>query len=351
MSSVNATTGGAAGTTASTQNGGGLKGIPPSPFSGDRTQSAQFKREMLRYMKLNEGHELIKEPYSRILYCLLLFKGPGVELWVNEVEDAMERAIADPATALTKNSIQLWNDFLATFDRDWTDSLNKEKAYQRLITLKMQPGQLDDYILTFQRLAGIAGWDKNAPGTIEFFKKGLPSGLFRACLMRNPIPTDMNTWQDACRAETQRYKLLKAGPGMGRLGPTQSTQNNRPRRDPNAMEVDATASTPSFKKLTDDERKQYMKEGRCFRCRQQGHMARECSRPSPRSQTSARTTETKEAETEEAPPYSPPASTSSVSASTSEDKVRQAHALVQAMSAEEKRRYYALDQDFSDADL
>jgi len=42
----------------------------------------------------------------------------------------------------------------------------------------MQPGQLDKYILTFERLAGIAGWDKDAPGTIEFFKKGLPLGLY-----------------------------------------------------------------------------------------------------------------------------------------------------------------------------
>ncbi len=56
------------------------------------------------------------------------------------------------------------------------DTLNKENAYQQLINLKMQPGQLDKYILTFERLARIAGWDKDTPGTIEFFKKGLPVG-------------------------------------------------------------------------------------------------------------------------------------------------------------------------------
>ncbi len=215
----------------------------------------------------------------------------------------------------------------------------------------MQSG-LDDYILLFERLAGIAGWARDAPGTIEFFKRGLPSGLYRACLMRSSIPTTMDQWQTACRAETQCYKLLKAGPGFHRMGPTQSTTSNRPRtRDPNAMEVDATASTPSFKKLTEEERKQYMKEGRCFRCRQQGHMARECSRPPPRPPTKARATETKTADTEEAPPYSKEASTSSVSASTSEDKVRAAHALIQSMDEEEKRRYYALDQDFYEANL
>ena len=116
------------------------------------------------------------------------------------------------------------------------------------------------------------------------------------------------------------------------------------------MEVDATASVP-FKKLTEEEHKQYMKEGRCFRCCQQGHMARECPWTPPRTQTKARVADIKKEDANEAPPYSPEASTSSVLASTSEDKVRKAHALIQSMDDEEKRCYYALDQDFLDADL
>src|SRR6266568_1103207 len=157
MSAINATTGGTSGAGGTPQNGGGLKGISPTPFSGDRSQSAQFKREMLRFIKLNSEHELIKEYYSRILYCLTLFQGQSVTMWVNEVEDAMEREIADTTNTLTKKSEELWKTFLDTFDRDWTDTLNKEKAYQQLINLRMQPGQLDEYILTFKRLAGIAG--------------------------------------------------------------------------------------------------------------------------------------------------------------------------------------------------
>ena len=53
------------------------------------------------------------------------------------------------------------------------DTLNKEKAYQQLINLKMQPGQLDEYILTFERLAGITGWDKDARDH-RVLQKGTP---------------------------------------------------------------------------------------------------------------------------------------------------------------------------------
>src|SRR6266702_913686 len=61
MSVINATTwvvSGTGGTTGTPQNGGGLKGISPTPFTRDRSQSAQFKREMLHFIKLNSKHEL-----------------------------------------------------------------------------------------------------------------------------------------------------------------------------------------------------------------------------------------------------------------------------------------------------
>jgi len=61
-----------------------------------------------------------------------------------------ERELADTTNTLMKNSKELWKTFLNTFDWDWTDTLNKEKAYQQLINLRMQPGQLDEYILTFK---------------------------------------------------------------------------------------------------------------------------------------------------------------------------------------------------------
>src|SRR6266702_6573325 len=296
-------------------------------------------------MGWNEGEE--KRNVSGFV-TLTLFRGQSVMMWVNEVEDAMERELADTTNTLTKKSEELWKTFLDTFDQDWTNTLNKEKAYQQLINLRMQPGQLDEYILTFERLAGIAGWDKDAPGTIEFFKKGLPPGLYRACLMRETITQNMADWQKTTRTETQHFKLITIGPGARNSGPTQNTGHSRPKvRDPNAMDVNATTSFP-FKKLSDEECKQYMKEGRCFRCHQQGHMAKGCTHsPPPKSQTQARATDTKKVEAEEVPPYTPEASSFRVATATTEDKVRQAHNLIQSMDEEEKRRYYALDQDFA----
>ena len=42
------------------------------------------------------------------------------------------------------------------------------------------------------------------------------------------------------------------------------------------MEVDSATGQTNFKKLTPEERQQLTKEGCCFCCRLQGHMARDC---------------------------------------------------------------------------
>lgn len=122
----------------------------------------------------------------------------------------------------------------------------------------------------------------------------------------------MVEWIEAARAEVHKIRRTAAAgldfrsknkpsrdPSPFQTGQTQctnATRNSNPSIVP--MEVDAANVQPQtpFKKLTDKERAQYRKEGRCFRCRQKGHMAKECtgrrsqsSSPTP-SSVSARST-------------------------------------------------------------
>ena len=64
------------------------------------------------------------------------------------------------------------------------------------------------------------------------------------------------------------------------------------------MEVDNATAQTNFKKLTPEERAQLAKEGRCFRCRLQGHMARDCPKNAnrnPNTQVRETTTNNKNA--------------------------------------------------------
>ena len=63
------------------------------------------------------------------------------------------------------------------------------------------------------------------------------------------------------------------------------------------MDVDATTATMNFKKLTPEERDQLTKEGRCFHCCLQGHVARNCPKNTlPSSNRGTTTVRTADAE-------------------------------------------------------
>jgi hypothetical protein len=101
------------------------------------------------------------------------------------------------------------------------------------------------------------------------------------------MPESMDEWQTAAHREVAKIKELQssglAGPRRNQLSRDNhayqntgqcSHANRNSKHVP--MDVDATNVTTPFKKLTDEERAQYRAEGRCFRCRTQGHMARNC---------------------------------------------------------------------------
>ena len=102
------------------------------------------------------------------------------------------------------------------------------------------------------------------------------------------------------------------------------------------MEVDNATGQTNFKKLTPEERTQLAKEGRCFRCRLQGHMARDCPKNANRNiNSNARETTTK---TTNSDPLSN-TSTPNNKTSTKLTRAQQIHALEEAMEDEERASY------------
>ena len=100
------------------------------------------------------------------------------------------------------------------------------------------------------------------------------------------------------------------------------------------MDVDATTTT-NFKKLTPEERAQLAKEGRCFRCRLQGHVVRNCPKNTNNNQAKTwETTTNKPADTTTTPKLT---------------KAQQIRALEESMAEEERAEYLDardMGQDF-----
>ena len=267
--------------------------------------------------------------------------------------DQQEKKLAARTNTAQRNHILeddevLWSKFETSFLDAWTDTSKKQNAYDQLMHLTMNRWDVDTYIATFDRLAIAAGWDLDSEGTIAKFQEGLSKGVHSKALDHNRIPHTIDKWKAAARTEVARAKeKYNAGltrnqrrnppkPGMYLNTQTQTcTQPNNSGIVP--MEVDSTTGQTNFKKLTPEEWAQLAKEGRCFCCRLQGHMARDCPKNSNRNYNSnARETTTNDKNNSSLPKTTTTADTTT---STKLTRAQQIHALEEAMEDKERAAY------------
>ena len=158
-------------------------------------------------------------------------------------------------------------------------------------------GELDTYIAKFERLARMAGYNLQDQMVLDRFSSGLNPGLF-AAIINN---TDPHTWLDWTRAAQkyqQKYLLIRSALNL-------KNPNSKPRKKPQTPEqwkaawnskknsnpdaMDTTPGRARVRRIDADERAELMKTGKCFTCKKQGHLSRDCpQRPPQRPLTNAR---------------------------------------------------------------
>ena len=276
--------------------------------------------------------------------------GPLINDWV----DQQEKKLADQIDMSKCNWVRednetLWSEFEMAFLTAWTDTSKKQNAYDQLMCLTMSRWDVDTYITTFDRLALAAGWDLDLEGTITKFCKGLSKGVHSKALECDHIPCTIKEWKAAARTEVARAKE-KYNVGLtgnqcrnplksGTYSSTQTSshaQLNSNNSGVILMEVNNATGQTNFKKLTPEEQVQLAKEGRCFQCCLQGHMARDCPKNTNRGFNSNAHETTMEEKKPETTSQSTPILTTS---STKLTKAQQIQALEEAMEDEERALY------------
>jgi hypothetical protein len=120
------------------------------------------------------------------------------------------------------------------------------------------------------------------------FKKGLDPGLLKACFARRPQPLLLQDWFDAAAEEEkifdeQQFAVDQAKQRRGWSTREMARDADRRRQnrgrgrdiDPrpyDPMNVDAAKT----QRLSLEERAKLIQDGKCFWCKKQGHMYREC---------------------------------------------------------------------------
>ena len=322
--------------------------------------------DFLLYQMINRNNESMKIPFYRVLMALSYIKGQLVEDRVTAQARKLANSVdTTKRTYLLEDNELLWSNFEYAFKNAWKDTARSQSAYDQLINLRMKDLDIDTYTATFERLASAAGWEPDAQGTIAHYRTGLRDQVHRRILLRENMPTDMDEWKEAARKEVNQIREFYNVGLSGNRGnqrardqhayQSNQRQNNTPRNNSNSahvpMDVDNTTATLPFQKLTDDERAQYRAEGRCFRCRLKGHLARDCPKNSnQRPNANVRTTSPSAATstTTPAPPPPPPKPAPKLT------KAQQIRAIEESMNNEERGEYFDardMGEDFCTAGL
>ena len=257
-----------------------LSGQQPTLFDGDRRKSEAFMQEWTIYRGINRFTPQMTNPFSRVLMFLSFIKGDKVHEWTQaQLRWAVDYTAQAPGN---DNHEYLWDTVSDAFFRAFTNITREVDAQTDIKTLKMKGDHgLDDYISTFERLARLGGYNLTDRAVIDMFVDGLPNSLaINVAKFNNP--RTFNDWKRGAVEHHTTYLWIKSRfHKKSEARPTQDqwkkafTKKGDDAMDttPGWVKARATNTRPP---LSDDKREKLRKEGRCFRCKKQGHLSRYC---------------------------------------------------------------------------
>jgi len=192
--------------------------------------------------------------------------------WVETQMDQVEEELA--GNKGDEEDEDLWQDFLVRFKNAYLSTTQKEDAYVRMQKLQMKGDLLDEYVTDHKTLVSELGWDYESEMSCHSFREGLPKTLAKRIIETEGLPETYSRWIKYAQKYHSRWAMSKALGYYGKPNQDKPKWNphkpkERKERDPDAMDVDRAQMTP-------DEKEKLLRSGSCFRCKKQGHMARQC---------------------------------------------------------------------------
>src|SRR5271155_859473 len=241
---------------------------PPKPFDGKRENLRKFVQDGELYLTINK--KIYDDDLKKIGFFLSFMNEGDAASWKEQLlEDALATAQA--------NNTELNLGSFAQFKHDLQEAFapydSPGDALEKMKTLRMKrEDSIDKHIAKFRMMVSESKLDRSSPVIIDLFRETLSMPLQKHILTLESPPKKLEDWYDwATKLDHQWRRMMRimgrtnANQGQGKAGPS-NRRFFRREKDPNAMDIDS---------LSIDERNKLMKDGKCFICRQTGHMARD----------------------------------------------------------------------------
>ncbi|KIL56154.1 hypothetical protein M378DRAFT_17328 [Amanita muscaria Koide BX008] len=239
----------------------------PDPFTGKRHESTGFLQSCISYMVFYA--EQFNNDAKKTVFILLLCKG-NASTWS---DTKMKKLNSDtPGT---------WAEFQIRFNDQWEEVNSAGAVMNAIKRLKLSHKfGMDKLTARFDELVPYCGLGGNDFMMIELFCNTLPTKIRKHVFLQNPKTYD-NTRKAAVQYGIANDRIDIAEGRKPKYGVTGFHQSLSSQRDPYAMDVDAIdleeeGTNIRFTKLSPSQMEEYKSQGKCFNCRQRGHMSRNC---------------------------------------------------------------------------
>jgi Ty3 transposon capsid-like protein/Zinc knuckle len=247
----------------------------PTPFTSDWTKIRQFLQDCLGYLDMNQ--EIYNTDRLRIRFILSYMSDGEAANWKEYYLDTLE----DPTMGMPKFPT------LVTFLKDirlafWAADRVRD-VVNRLETLKQGKKMAEELVTEFWQIVGQAGMERKSKSDhlhlIRYFRKALEPRLWNKILFSTDIPKTIDEWTELAIQYDTNWRMGMMFLNQDKTSPPKKADTNKSTEkarwwrtmekkvDPNAMDVDA---------LTMEERGSLMRQGKCFRCKKTGHLAKDC---------------------------------------------------------------------------
>jgi hypothetical protein len=245
----------------------------PTPFDGDRKKVHSFIQECKIYLAINRKVYATDE--AKVAFVLSFMTEKEALKW----KETYISSITDTTGNIKFPTIQT---FWSLLDEYFKPADRVQDAVNKLSLLKQGNRPVEEIVTEFRLLAAQAGMtdETNADNLhlIQLFRNTLHPNLAKKILFSESVPKTFKGWMDRAIQYDTNYRMAMAILGKpvngGRSSFTSASastfsqsKRNQEYKDPNAMDVDA---------MTTEKRTALMRKGACFNCEEPGHLARNC---------------------------------------------------------------------------
>jgi Ty3 transposon capsid-like protein/Zinc knuckle len=238
---------------------------PPTPFDGKRNNFLIFMQDIYVYLKVNR--HIYNDDDKKISFILSYLTGGDASIWKQQfIQSKIEEMERERRQEPDWGS---YDDFIAALKTMFAAYDEPGEALEEMKKLRLNEGSITEHISQFKLLAYQAGM-RDSSALMDLFHKTLPWALQRPIITSKHPPRTIEEWYTKA---TNFYVGFKKAQRLFKRKEPETSQKTFKRftfsekKDPNAMDID---------RMTVDEHARLMKEGRCFRCKNTGHLSRDC---------------------------------------------------------------------------